>query len=102
ILVAGDMLELGEHAESLHRQIGSMSAKSDIWKLYVTGDYAEAVATGAIEGDMKSNDIFTGTKEEIFNDIIYQLEPNDWVLVKGSRGMTMETIVEGLIEWANQ
>jgi len=102
VLVAGDMLELGEHAESLHREIGSISAKSDISKLYVTGDYAEVLATGAMEGDMKSDDIFTGTKEEILDDIICRLEPNDWVLVKGSRGMAMETIVEGLIEWANR
>ncbi len=102
VLVAGDMLELGEHAESLHREIGSISAKSDMSKLYVTGDYAEALATGAMEADMKSDDIFTGTKEEILDDIICRLEPNDWILVKGSRGMAMETIVEGLIEWANR
>jgi len=55
-----------------------------------------------MEADMKSDDIFTGTKEEILVDIICRLEPNDWILVKGSRGMAMETIVEGLIEWANR
>jgi UDP-N-acetylmuramyl pentapeptide synthase len=96
------MLELGEHAETLHRNIGSLSAKSDISRLYATGDYAKTLAAGAMEDRMKPSDILTGTKEEILDDLINWLEPNDWVLVKGSRGMAMETIVEGLSKWANQ
>lgn len=100
ILVAGDMLELGEHAESMHRNIGRIVAGSDIAKLYVTGQFAQTVATGAMDEDMDSRDIFTGTKEEILEGIKDRIGPGDWVLVKGSRGMTMETIVEGLLDWA--
>ena len=102
ILVAGDMLELGEYAESMHRNIGRIAAVSDIAKLYVTGQFAQTVATGAMDEDMNSSDIFTGTKEEILEGIKDRIGPGDWVLVKGSRGMTMETIVEGLLDWANQ
>ncbi len=102
ILVAGDMLELGEYAESMHRNIGRIAAGSDIAKLYVTGQFAQTVATGAMDEDMDSRDIFTGTKEEILEGIKDRIGPGDWVLVKGSRGMTMETIVEGLLDWANQ
>ena len=101
VLVAGDMLELGEHADSLHRSIGALSAKSNISRLYATGDYAKTLAAGAVDNHMNPNDILTGTKEESLDDLIKWLEPNDWVLVKGSRGMAMETIVEGLSEWAN-
>jgi len=101
ILVAGDMLELGEYAESMHRNIGRIAAGSDIAKLYVTGQFAQTVATGAMDEDMDSRDVFTGTKEEILESIKDRIGPGDWVLVKGSRGMTMETIVEGLLDWAN-
>jgi len=50
---------------------------------------------------MNPRDIFTGTKEDILERIKDRLDPGDWVLVKGSRGMAMETIVQGLLEWAN-
>ena len=100
ILVAGDMLELGGHAESMHRNIGKIAAGSNIAKLYVTGEFARTVAEGAMDQDMNPRDIFTGSKEEILEDIKYRLGPGDWVLVKGSRGMTMETIVQGLLDWS--
>jgi len=102
ILIAGDMLELGDHAESMHRNIGRIAAGSDIAKLYVTGQFSQTVASGAMDEDMNPRDIFTGTKEEILEGIKDRLGPGDWVLVKGSRGMTMETIVQGLLDWANQ
>ena len=96
VLVAGDMLELGEHAESMHRKIGSLSARSNLARLYVTGEFAEAVADGASKEDKNSMDIFIGSREEILEDLRKQLLPGDWVLVKGSRAMGMEKIVEGL------
>ena len=102
ILIAGDMLELGDHAESMHRNIGRIAAGSDIAKLYVTGQFSQTVASGAMDEDMNPRDIFTGTKEEILEEIKDRLGPGDWVLVKGSRGMAMETIVQGLLDWANQ
>jgi UDP-N-acetylmuramoyl-tripeptide--D-alanyl-D-alanine ligase len=100
ILVAGDMLELGTHAESMHRNIGRIVAGSNIADLYVTGEFARTVAQGAMDKGMDIGNIFTGTKEEILEDIKYRLGPGDWVLVKGSRSMTMETIVQDLLDWA--
>ena len=96
ILVAGDMLELGEYAESMHRKIGSLSARSNIARLYVTGEFAETVADGARKENKNSMDIFIGSREEILEDLKKWLLPGDWVLVKGSRSMSMEKIVEGL------
>ncbi|MEA3279842.1 MAG: UDP-N-acetylmuramoyl-tripeptide--D-alanyl-D-alanine ligase, partial [Thermodesulfobacteriota bacterium] len=96
ILVAGDMLELGKYAESMHKMIGSFAAASDIAKLYITGEFAETVARGAKDKNAGFKDIFIGSKKEILKDLIYWLRPGDWVLVKGSRTMGMEKIVEGL------
>jgi len=100
ILILGDMLELGEHAESLHRDLGSKAARFGMERLYVTGDYAENVVAGALEEHMDSRNIFKGTREEISEDIIGRLDAGDWILVKGSRGMAMEKVVEGLLGWA--
>jgi len=97
-IIAGDMFELGEYAESMHKEIGLLSAKSDIAKLYITGEFAESVAAGAREED-DSLDIFTGTREEILEDLIDWLMPGDWVLIKGSRAMGMEKIIEGLRDY---
>ena len=98
ILVLGDMLELGPDAESMHKEIGSVAARSQPDRLYVTGNFSTAVATGATEMGAAANRIFTGTKDEICSDLRKFLKPDDWVLVKGSRGMAMETIVRWLDE----
>lgn len=99
-MVIGDMLELGEHSGNMHRMIGSVAAGSNIAGLYVTGNFADDVAAGALEGKMDSENIFKGTREEILKAITKKLDAGDWVLVKGSRGMAMEMVVEGLLAWA--
>jgi len=99
-LIVGDMLELGEHSSSLHQKIGSIAAGSAITGLYVTGKYAEDVVKGALAEHMNPDDIFKGSREEILGAVIERLEAGDWVLVKGSRGMAMENVVEGLLGWA--
>ena len=40
--------------------------------------------------------------ENIIDDLICRLKAEDWVLVKGSRGMKMEKIVLKLKEWAGE
>ncbi|MFQ5485594.1 MAG: glutamate ligase domain-containing protein, partial [Desulfobacterales bacterium] len=99
IFVAGDMLELGEFAESMHRMVGTLFATAGIAKLYITGDFAEVVASGAKNRGMDADRIFTGRKKDIVEDMIHFLQPGDWVMVKGSRGMAMEKIVEKLMKW---
>jgi len=100
VFVAGDMLELGEIAESMHRMIGTLFAKSDTAKLCITGDFAEIVAAGAKSEGLDASHILIGSKKDIVEDLTRFLEPGDWVMVKGSRGMAMEKIVEKLMKWA--
>ena len=85
----------------MHRTIGSLTARLKVERLYATGQFAEFVAAAAIDGGMDSHDTFTGTQEEILERITGWLRPDDWVLVKGSRGMAMERLVEKLLGWAN-
>jgi UDP-N-acetylmuramyl pentapeptide synthase len=98
ILVLGDMFELGEHSEEMHKKIGEFAAEAGISKLYATGRFSESVAEGACLKEMNQNSIFTGSRKEILAHLRKGLEPGDWVLVKGSRAMKMEDIVEGLTE----
>jgi len=94
------MLELGEHSENLHRMIGSVAAGSNVAGLYVTGNFADDLVAGALEEGMDSETIFKGNREEILKVATNRLQAGDWVLVKGSRGMAMEMVVEGLLAWA--
>jgi UDP-N-acetylmuramoyl-tripeptide--D-alanyl-D-alanine ligase len=100
ILVAGDMLELGEKTASLHRQVGAWVAAAGINQLWVTGEFAGAVIAGAKNAGMKVQHIFTGSREKIILELQKSLKPGDWVLVKGSRGARMDAVVKGLKEWA--
>ena len=100
IFVAGDMLELGEQAPTLHANVGSLAAQSGIIRLYADGKFADSVISGARRAGMPAANTISGSREDIINDLIDWLRPGDWVLVKGSRGMAMEKVVEGLKEWA--
>lgn len=98
IAVLGDMLELGEAAADLHEEIGRAVADSGVDTLFVKGAYARAVASGAASRGLKEERIvLNGATEEISAWLKARLGPQDWVLVKGSRGMKMDEVVEAVI-----
>ncbi len=99
-IVLGDMLELGVAAPELHHQVGALAGGARAAKLYAFGDFARDVISGARQTGMPQNRLLAASKEEIAADIVHELEPGDWVLVKGSRGMAMETVVEAIVGWA--
>ena len=100
LLVAGDMLELGPAAAALHRDMGRLAARAGVHKLLACGNFAEEVAAGAGEGGMTPADIVTGSQAAVGAALLNELRAGDWVLVKGSRSMGMEAIVNALQEWA--
>lgn len=100
VFVAGDMLELGTRTESLHRQVGAWVAVANIDRMLITGEFANAVVSGAVGAGMRSDHIFTGSRDALLEELKDSLQPGDWVLIKGSRGARMDTIVEGLKRWA--
>lgn len=102
IFVAGDMLELGAQAAELHGTVGALAARTGVERLYACGDHAAAMSEGYQKEGMPAANTLTGSRDEIIADLISRLRPGDWVLVKGSRSMAMEKVVQALIEWAEE
>ena len=94
LAVLGDMLELGPDSEQHHRQVGETAAALGITRLYLFGPLSRHTRAGALAGGMDETAVFHGTKQDISNRVSVDARPGDWVLVKGSRGMAMETIIE--------
>ena len=102
IFVAGDMLELGDQAPQLHSEVGAQAVRLGINRLYATGEYANAVAEAARKEGLPASDTLTGSREDIIDALKGFLQPDDWVLVKGSRSMAMEKVVDGLKSWSEE
>lgn len=100
IAVLGDMLELGEESDTLHRDIGRKAALLGINKLFIFGPQGKHIIKGAVENNLPAEDIFHGNKKKIAQKVLENCEPGTWVLIKGSRGMAMENVIEELKQMA--
>ena len=104
VVILGDMLELGQQSVAAHQGIGREVAKLGFDALLAVGEFAEAlVAAARQEGMSRGKALFFTNKEQVgawLREGIAAgfLQPGDWVLVKGSRGMRMETITHDLLE----
>ncbi|AGB41708.1 UDP-N-acetylmuramoyl-tripeptide--D-alanyl-D-alanine ligase [Halobacteroides halobius DSM 5150] len=97
IAVLGDMLELGKLATKEHQKIGRLIVHQKIDYLFTIGDLAKNIAQGAIKAGMNESKIFSyQDKEEASKQLLQILNAEDTVLVKGSRGMELEEIVDVL------
>lgn len=89
--IIGNMFELGSAAKRAHYDIGFMCAKLNIDFSAIIGENAVDVAAGI--GDCKKYKVFE-SHEDIVNYMKTILKKDDVVLIKGSRGMKMEKILE--------
>ena len=96
-VVLGDMYELGEGAETYHREIGKLAAESGVSGLYAVGTFADAVIEGASAAGMAPENGASGDIPRILSLLTPRLSSGDWVLVKGSRAAGMERVVSDLI-----
>jgi MurE/MurF fusion protein len=99
VAILGDMLELGDDGEQLHKEVGKTAADLGINRLYLFGPLSMHTCRGALEAGMPADRVVHGTKKQIVEHVLAHTLPGDWVLVKGSRGMAMETIIH---EWEKQ
>ncbi len=95
IAVIGDMLELGELSAEAHREVGRTAARQKVDLLITIGELAQYVEKGALEAGMKKEQIIGAPSRENAARLLKQLtRPGDVILIKGSRGMKMEKILE--------
>jgi UDP-N-acetylmuramoyl-tripeptide--D-alanyl-D-alanine ligase len=101
--VLGEMLELGTHAERLHAECGRAAAGAGLaWLITVGGTAAKAMAAEAISGGMAPTAVMhVATREEAVAVALERVRPGDLLLVKGSRGIGTDLVVDRLkVEFA--
>jgi UDP-N-acetylmuramoyl-tripeptide--D-alanyl-D-alanine ligase len=98
VFVCGDMGELGDESAALHRRLGREAvALYGADRLIACGDYARHVASGARAAGLPPElAVVCRNVEEVFPRLSETISPGDVVLVKGSRAMGMERVVEAM------
>lgn len=98
VAVLGEMLELGDHAERLHAESGRVAAQSGIDILFaIGGQAARALAAAAIDAGMPADAVtWFASSEEAAPAIADAVSAGDLVLVKGSRGIRTDVVVDRL------
>ena len=94
ILVAGEMLELGEQGRALHAACGRAAAEAGLDLVAGVQGNAEHLATAAAAGGVAA--LFLPDAEAAGIWLAQNLQPGDAVLVKGSRGVHLERAIEAL------
>ncbi len=97
LLVLGEMLELGTSSSELHRELGEKVGASDAELIWFIGPHKDDFASGLANSSFNKKLIISNSYEEkLALEVARMLEPNDIVLVKGSRGMKLERVVSAL------
>ncbi|MGD0732062.1 MAG: UDP-N-acetylmuramoyl-tripeptide--D-alanyl-D-alanine ligase [Terracidiphilus sp.] len=92
ILVAGEMLELGEHGPALHTACGRAAAEAGLDLVAGVQGNAAHLAAAACAGGVAS--LFLPNAEAAGRWLLQNIEPGDAVLIKGSRGVHLERAIE--------
>ena len=96
VVVLADMLELGEIAEEAHRVAGRAVAAAGVAELIGVGPLSRfTVEAARVAGLAEAH--HTATFEDTMVVLLKRLAPGDAVLVKGSRGMRMERVMDALV-----
>ena len=99
IAILGDMLELGSFTKEAHEQIGKKVRELSIDFLLAMGEEASTIVQSAIQhGFSAKRARVVENHSEAISLLKEMIQDGDWIMVKGSRKMAMEKIVEGLAE----
>jgi len=97
LVVLGDMVELGEESPELHRQIGSEVDPYRVDMLFTLGEMGALIAESALRRFPSEHVVACRDKETLIASLRSALTPGCIVLVKGSRGLKLEDVVEALL-----
>ncbi len=97
ILIAADMLELGDIAAEAHRAVGTLAGELGIDAVYTFGELGREIAVGAAAGGVPDVRQFTN-KPDLAADLAAAAKPGDLLWFKASRGMKLEDVIETVYE----
>lgn len=95
IVIAGEMLELGPDAAALHREVGREIARLGVDMVWGVRGLAEQLVAGAQEAGLAETRFFKSS-DEAGSAIVEQLAAGDLVLIKGSRGVATDKVVDAI------
>ena len=96
IAILGDMKELGEREKAIHYQLGQEIDPSVFSDLIFYGPLAKYMMDGAEKNFSKNRLFWFSSKSDLVNEMKNLIEPNSLVLVKASRMMRLEEVVESI------
>lgn len=98
VAVLGEMLELGAHSATLHRECGAAAAAAGLDLLIAVGgaSAAELANAAVVAGMPRPSVSYVATSQEAAVLALERVRPGDLVLVKGSRGIGTDVVVERL------
>jgi UDP-N-acetylmuramoyl-tripeptide--D-alanyl-D-alanine ligase len=97
IAILGSMLELGHESDAAHRRVGEAVARTAPTHLYTVGEGGALIAESARAAGMAADAITVcGDNAEALAEYGARRRAGDVILVKGSRGVAMEAVVQGL------
>lgn len=96
IAVLGDMLELGDESETLHKEIGEYFSTLNFDCLLTLGSLGAKIAEGAKKNPLNKIIENYTNQDDLANKLLALLNKNDLIYFKASRGMQLEKIVEEL------
>jgi UDP-N-acetylmuramoyl-tripeptide--D-alanyl-D-alanine ligase len=92
--VLGDMLELGDVADSEHRAIGRYAAQRGVQRLIGVGEYGPVYVGAARKAGLAEATAATDADEAVR---LVEARPGDTVLVKASRGLALDTVADAIL-----
>lgn len=100
VAVLGDMYELGPDSNLYHEDVGAFAAKEDgLDALITVGQNGKSIFDGAMAVESTNKEIHHfDTKEDLYQQIHNMVKEGDVILVKASRGLQAETIVDEILK----
>ena len=97
IVIAGEMRELGENAAQIHYETGQKIAETGVDKLFGVEGFAVDLLKGANNAGLRETEFYKDSADAA-EKFLTEVQTGDLILVKGSRGVRTEKIIEKLLE----
>lgn len=94
----GDIREIGEQEEEYHREIGAYAIQKNVDRIYTIGKRGRWIAEGAIDANHDQSSFIRhfDTQDEAFQQLLTEGNPNVLLLVKASKAMCLDQVVQKL------